>query len=136
MGRHPRRSPLPRRFRHALPSCLCSGSSTSATKASVNSPSNQQHHPSCDNPACAGLYISTACHPSSLNEESKTSTQTSMAGKRPRGRHKTIWADPIKHDLLNSAGLDTTNSAQMVFDRPQWKAFVSGLPTLEPEQGS
>ena len=41
----------------------------------------------------------------------------------------------IKHDL-NSAGLDTTNAAQMVFDRPQWKAFVSGLPTLEPEQGS
>ena len=42
----------------------------------------------------------------------------------------------IKHDLNYSAGLDTTNAAQMVFDRPQWKAFVSGLPTLEPEQGS
>ena len=55
--------------------------------------------------------------------------------KRPRGRPKTRWADSIKHDL-NSAGLDTTNAAQMVFGRPQWKAFVSGLPTLEPEQGS
>ena len=22
----------------------------------------------------------------------------------------------------------------MVYDRPQWKAFVCGLPTLEPEQ--
>ena len=53
----------------------------------------------------------------------------------PRSRLKTRWADSIKHDL-NSAGLDTTNAAQMVFDRPQWKAFVSGLPTLEPEQGS
>ena len=28
---------------------------------------------------------------------------------------------------------DTTNAAKMVFDRLQWKAFVSGLPTLEPE---
>ena len=52
--------------------------------------------------------------------------------KRPRGRPKTRWADSIKHDL-NSAGLDTTNAAQMVFDRPQWKAFVSGLPTLESQ---
>ena len=55
--------------------------------------------------------------------------------KRHRGRRKTRWADSIKHDL-NSAGLDITNAAQMVFDRPQWKAFVSGLPTLEPKQGS
>ena len=37
--------------------------------------------------------------------------------KRPRGRPKTTWSDSIKHDL-NSAGLDTTNVAQMVFDRP------------------
>ena len=55
--------------------------------------------------------------------------------KRPRGRPKTRWADSIKHDL-NSAGLDTTNAAHMVFDRPQWNAFVSGLPTLDPKQGS
>ena len=55
--------------------------------------------------------------------------------KRPRGRPKTRWADSLQHDR-NSAGLDTTNAAQMVFHRPQWKAFVSGLPTLEPEQGS
>ena len=77
------------------------------------------------------LDISTACHPPSLLEESMTSTHIS---KRPRGRPNTRWADSIKHDL-NSAGLDTTNAAQMVFDRPQWKARVSGLPTLEPEQG-
>ena len=55
--------------------------------------------------------------------------------KRPRGRPKSRWADSIKHDL-NSAGFDTTHAAQMVFDRPQWKAFDSGLPMLEPEQGS
>ena len=46
--------------------------------------------------------------------------------KRSIGRPKTRWADSIKHDL-NSAGLDTINAAQMVYDRPQWKAFVSGL---------
>ena len=54
--------------------------------------------------------------------------------KRPRGRSKTRWADSIKHDL-HSAGLDTINAAQMVYDRPQWKASASGLPTLEPEHG-
>ena len=60
---------------------MCSDSSTSATNASVNAPSNQQHHLSYDNAAYAGLHISTACHPPSLYEESLTSTQTSMAGK-------------------------------------------------------
>ena len=55
--------------------------------------------------------------------------------KRPSRRPTTRWPDSIKHDL-NSAGLDTTNAAQMVFDRPQWKAFFSRLPTLEPEEGS
>ena len=55
--------------------------------------------------------------------------------KSPRGRPKTRWADSINHDRrdLNSAGHEITNAAQMVFDRPQWKGFVSGLPTLEPE---
>ena len=54
--------------------------------------------------------------------------------KIPRGRPKTRWADSIKHHI-NSAGFDTINAAQMVYDRPQWKAFVCGLPTLEPEHG-
>ena len=54
--------------------------------------------------------------------------------KIPRGRPKTRWADSINHDL-HSAGLDTINAAQMDYDRPQWKAFVCGLPTLEPEHG-
>ena len=86
MGHHPRRSPPP------SASCVCSGSSTSAIKASVNAPSNQQHHPSYDNAACAGSDISTACHPPSLYEESLTSTLTSMVGRdqeaapKPDGR--------------------------------------------------
>ena len=54
--------------------------------------------------------------------------------KRPRGRPKTRWADSVKHDL-HSAGLDSINAARLVYDRPQWKAFVCGLPTLEPEHG-
>ena len=54
--------------------------------------------------------------------------------KRPRGRPKTRWADSVKHDL-HSAGLDSINAAQLVYDRPQWKALVCGLPTLEPEHG-
>ena len=88
MGHHPRRSPPPSKGA----SCVCSGSSTSATKASVNAPSNQQHHPSYDNTACAGSDISTACHPPSLYEESLTSTLTSMVGRdqeaapKPDGR--------------------------------------------------
>ena len=52
--------------------------------------------------------------------------------KRPRGHsQRDGLADSIQHDL-NSACLDTTNAAQMVFDRPLWKAIVSTLPTLEP----
>ena len=54
--------------------------------------------------------------------------------KRPIGHTKTRCADSVKHDL-HSAGLDSINAAQMVYDRPQWKAFVCGLPTLEPEHG-
>ena len=37
--------------------------------------------------------------------------------KRPRGRPKTRWADSVKHDL-HTAGLDSINAAQMVYDRP------------------
>ena len=53
--------------------CQSSGSSISATKASVNAPSNQPHHPSYDNAACVGLDMSTACHPPFLYEEYLTS---------------------------------------------------------------
>ena len=53
--------------------CQSSGSSISATKASVNAPRNQPHHPSYDNAACVGLDISTACHPPFLYEEYLTS---------------------------------------------------------------
>ena len=71
---------------------MCSGSSMSAIKASVNAPGNQQHHPSYDNAACAGSVISTACHPPSRFEESLTSTLPSMVGRdqeaapKPDGR--------------------------------------------------
>ena len=53
--------------------------------------------------------------------------------KKPRVRPTSRWADSIKHDF-HSAGLDTTNAARMVFDRPQWKAFVSGLPSSNPSK--
>ena len=59
---------------------MCSGSSIFATKASVNLPRKQPHHPSYDNAAYAGSDISTACHPPSLYEGYFTSTQTFMAG--------------------------------------------------------
>ena len=79
-----RRSPPPRRVRHALskapPGCVLAAAHQQP-KASVNAPSNQNHHPSYGNAACAGPDISTACHPPSLYEESLTSIQTSMVGK-------------------------------------------------------
>ena len=41
----------------------------------------------------------------------------------------------IRERTKQPAGLDTITAAQMVYNRPQWKAFVCGLPTLEPEHG-
>ena len=56
--------------------------------------------------------------PSSLPVRRVFDFNTNIHGwKRPRGRPKTRWADSIKHDL-HSAGLDTINAAQMVYDRP------------------
>ena len=55
--------------------------------------------------------------------------------KRPRGRPKTRWADSIKHDL-NSACLDNHQCCPDGIWPTPVEAFVSGLPTLEPEQGS
>ena len=81
---HPRRSTPLRCVRHALPkgaSCVCSGSSTSATEASVNAPSNQPHHLSYDNAAYAGSEISIACYPPSRCGGSMTSSQTFIAEK-------------------------------------------------------
>ena len=77
---------------------------------------------------CILLYSSSLLYEKSM-------TQIFMARKDPKAAPKTRWAASIKHDL-HSAGLNNTDAAQMVFDRPQWKAFVCGLPTLEPEQGS
>ena len=73
--------------------------------------------------AVQNVYCSIAPH--SLYEKSMTLTQISMAGKDPKAAPKTRWADSIKHDL-HSAGLNNTDAAQMVFDRPQqWKALFS-----------
>ena len=118
-------------------SCVCSGSSTSATIASVNAPSNQLHHLSYDNAAYAGLDISTACHPPSLFVASMTSSQTSMTGRD-------LEAAPKLDGLIQSSTTSIlwprhhkcSSAAQVFFDRPQWKVVVSGLPTLEPEQSS
>ena len=110
--------------------CVCSGSSTSATKASVNAPSNQQHRPSYDNAACAGSDISNACHPPSLYEESLTSTLASMGGRyqeaapKPDGRiqsnmisillastpsmpHRWSMTDPVEGLRLRTANART-----------------------------
>ena len=112
-------------------SYVCSGSSTLATNASVNVPKKQPHHLSYDNAAYAGSDISSACHPPSLYDVNPNI----RCWKIPRCRPKIRCADSIKHDL-HSSGLDTINAAQVVFDRPQRKAFVSWLPTREPDQGS
>ena len=119
MGHHPRRSPPPRRVPSTCAvkgaSCVCSGSSTSETKASVNAPGNQQHHPSYDNAACAGSDISTACHPPSLYEESLTSTLTSMVGRdqeaapKPDGR---IQSNMISIQLASTPSMPH----RMVYD--------------------
>ena len=45
------------------------------------------------------------------------------------------------HNVLNKeitedqSILDTTNAVHHGLNRPQWTAFVSGLPILEPEEG-
>ena len=113
----------------AAASCVCSGSSTSLTKASVNAPSYQQHHTSFDNAACGGSDISNVCH---LPVRRVFDFNTNIHGwKRPRGRPKTRWADSNKH-YLHYAGLNTSNAAQIVYDRPQRKAFVCGCQRYNP----
>ena len=92
---------------------MCSGSSTSATKASVNAPSNHQHHPSYDNAACAGSDISTACLPPSLYEESLTSTLTSMVGRDQGAAQNHMGGFSQTRSPFCSI-----NAAQMVYDRP------------------
>ena len=95
-------------------SCVCSDSRTLAINTSVNSLWNQPHHLSYD--------MSSACHPPSLYEWCRPYylKPNIQCRKIPRGRPETRWGDSIKHDLYNSASLDTTNAALMVFDRPQW----------------
>ena len=97
-----------------------------ATKASVNAPRHQLHHLS-DYVAVAGTDVSSACHPPSLPILRVYDFKPNIHGwKRPRGLHKTSWTDSIKHDL-HSAGLNTTNAAQMIFDQPG----ILGIQTWE-----
>ena len=127
MDHHPRRSPAPRLVRHSLskapPVCVCSGSSTSATIASVNAPSNYLYHLSYDNAAYAGLDISTACHPPSLLEESMTSTKTSIAGRD-------LEAAPKLDGLIQSSTISIllASTSPML---PRWSLTnPSGRPLL------
>ena len=84
--------------------------------------------------ASSDIYI--ACHPPSLYEGSTTSTQSFMSGKDQEVAPKRDGLISSSTTSILLASTPTTNAAQMVFDRPQWKYFVSRLPTLEPEQGS
>ena len=99
---------------------MCSGSSTSATIASVNAPSNQLHHLSYDNAAYAGLDISTACHHPSLLEESMTSTQTSMAGRD-------LEAAPKLDGLIQSSEMAARGVRWMLYD-DEFRRLNNGNP--------
>ena len=137
---NPRRSPSLRRVRHALPksaSCVCSAWQQHISNRSVHErtkePTARIISPMITPPT---LVRASSPHAIPVPVRRVYDFDPLIRGwKRPRGRLKTRWADSVKHDL-HSAGLDTSNAVQIVFDRPQWKAFVSGLPTLEPEQGS
>ena len=104
-------------------------SSTSATIASVNAPSNQLHHLSYDNADFGGLDISTACHPPSLFEESMTSSQTSMAGRD-------LEAAPKLDGLIQSSttSILLASTPPML---PRWSLTdPSGRPLLADGQNS
>ena len=105
-----------------------------SNQASVNAPSNQQHHPSFDNAACDGSDISTACHPPSLYEESLTSTLTPMVVRDQEAAPK---PDGLIQSSTTSTQLASTPSMphRWSMTDPQWNAFVCGLPTLEPGHG-
>ena len=131
MGHHPRRSPTPRRCQRRL---LCVFWQQHISNHSIRERTKQPTASSLLRQRRLRWFGHLHRKPSSLPVRRVYGFNPNIHGwKRPRGCPKTRWADSIKHDL-NSAGLDTINAAQMVFDRPQWKAFVSGLPTLEPEQ--
>ena len=112
-------------------SCVrSSGSSTSATEASVNASSNRPHHISYDNAAYAGSHTSYACHPPSRHEWSMTSTQTLMAGKDQEVAQKLDGLIPS-----STTSILLASTPPML---PRWYVtdpFVSGLPTLEPNEG-
>ena len=107
--------------KHALPTAspVCSGSSTSATKTSLDAPKNKPHHVSCETSA-KGCFGHLLCMTSFVPVRK---VYNADPNKRRRGRSRTRWADSIKHDF-HSAGLNTTIAVKMVFDTSLWKAFV------------
>ena len=108
---------------------MCSGSSTSAIKASVNAPGNQQHHPSYDNAACAGSVISTACHPPSRFEEYLTSTLPSMVGR--------VQEAAPKPDGRTQSNTTSTLLASTPSMPPSWSmTYPSGRPLFADCQRS
>ena len=108
---------------------MCSDSSTSATKASVNAPSNQQHHISEDNAACSGSDISTACHPPSLYEVSLTSIKTSMVGKDQVAASKPDGL--IQSNTTSILLASTTTPSNIPRLRRQYRHFSRALRQVE-----
>ena len=135
-GPPPSRSPPPRRDRYALskasPGCVLAGS-TSATKASVNAPNNQPHHPSHDNAACAGSDISTACHSTSLYEEYVTSIQTSMVGRDQEAAPK---PDGLIQSSTTSSLLASTPSmlSRWYLTDPSGRPLFAGCQRSNPSK--
>ena len=133
---HPRRSPPHRCAQHALPNvppaCVLAAAHQQPKYPWTHQATNRIISPTTTPPTLVRTPLTHVVLPVRRVYDFNPNIH---GWKRPRGPPKTRWADSINHDL-HSASLDTTNAAQMVCDRSQWKAFVSGLPTLEPKEGS
>ena len=122
---HPRRSPPPRRVRHALskaaPGCVCSGSRTSASKASLNAPGNQPHHHSYT--TTPPTMVRASPPHAILTPCTKTvwdfNPITSMVGKDQEAAPK--LDELIQSSTISILLASTPSMLPMVYDRPQWK---------------
>ena len=136
MSHHPRRSPPPRRVRHALYRRLLRVFwRQHISNQSIRERTKQPTASSLPRQRRLRWFGHLHRMPSSFPVPVFDFNPNIHGWKRPRAPPpQTRWADSIKHDL-HSAGLDTINAAHMIFDRPQWKVFVCGLPTLEHDHG-
>jgi hypothetical protein len=50
-------------------------------------------------------------------------------GKRPLGRHRSLWEDNIKIDL-RKIGLENVDWIYMAQERDRWRAFVNTVMNL------